>query len=111
MLYGDSLDSYTNHYSGDAKKVRRDLGVEFCAGVELSLLARTVDAASLGGQNNQNNQISLAKLTERYLMHRLKKSKKVQMGNWEGNLTDDMIECECVRSVRRCMPNPLTCIM
>ncbi len=85
-------------YLGDAKKVRRDLGVDFCAGVELSSLARTVDAASLGapGPNTQNNLISLARLTERYVMHKLKKSKKVQMGNWEGELTNDMIECECV---------------
>jgi len=90
---GNSLDSYATYCSGDAQKVRRDLGVNFCAAVELSTIARTVDAASLGGgPNNQNSLISLARLTERYLMHKLKKPKKVQKGNWEGKLTDEMIE-------------------
>jgi len=76
----------------DLRKVRRDLGVNLRGAVELSSLARTVDAASWANHGSPKSLISLARLAECYLSHSLKKPKKIQLANWEGELTNNMIE-------------------
>jgi len=77
----------------DLRKAQRDLGVNLHGILELSSLARTVDASSWASHGpSPKSLISLARLAERYLSHTLKKSKKVQLANWEDDLNDSMIE-------------------
>lgn len=109
--------------SGDRDKVNRDLRIELHGVIELSHLARVLDAqhwfvpppipknpkkvtaATTEGMNDPSNLfpknpsgqsktlISLARLTERYVNSTLVKKKKVQLANWEKDLTPEMCEC------------------
>ncbi|KAG8805031.1 hypothetical protein FRC17_005768, partial [Serendipita sp. 399] len=45
-----------------------------------------------GSNNDRKGSIGLKALATRYLSMHLQKSKKVQTGNWEGTLTDRMLE-------------------
>ncbi|CAE6525389.1 unnamed protein product [Rhizoctonia solani] len=77
--------------AGDAKKLWRDYGVSLLGAVELSKLARVSDpprwAASKRGE-----LIGLARLVETYRSHRMMKSTKVQLSNWELPLGPKQIE-------------------
>ena len=86
--------------------MRRDLGVNLRGALELSSLARTVDAASWANHGSPKSLISLARLAECYLRHSLMKPKKIQLANWEGELTNNMIECELLKTIYECVHLP-----
>lgn len=83
--------SIIHHHStiGDADKLRQDFGVNLASCLELSYLARAVDHQWATTQG----LISLARLVKAYEDIDFKKSRKVQMSNWELSLTDKQQDC------------------
>lgn len=77
---------------GDKNKVLRDLGVHLSGEVELSGLARSIDASRW--TDHGGKLISLARLIEVYNLRILQKPKKLQRGNWEIVLSEPMQQCE-----------------
>lgn len=78
---------------GDKTKVFRDLNISLEGCLELSQLARNADYRRWA-ERTTNSMVSLAKLTEIYVLRILQKPKKLQRGNWEASLGHDMQNCK-----------------
>ncbi|CAE7139145.1 unnamed protein product [Rhizoctonia solani] len=77
--------------AGDAKKLWRDYGVSLLGAVELSKLAQVADP-SRWATTRSGQLIGLARLVEIYHSHRMLKSMKVKLSNWEQPLDPKQIE-------------------
>jgi len=88
----------TNRSSGDGNKLLRDFSptlTRACSLLELTKLARRVDARDLGPGKTL---ISLAKLTQRYLGYPLRKDSHIRSGNWADDLNQIQRDCKSSQS-------------
>ncbi|KAF7982856.1 hypothetical protein HWV62_25834 [Athelia sp. TMB] len=74
---------------GDGNKLYRDFGIQAKNLVELGALARQVDSSF--AEKHARSVVSLAKVVEHYEHKTLTKGKE-RMGNWEGKLSETMID-------------------